>query len=381
MINRRKYANLWIVLLLFLAGWTVQPLLPVQRKISIQRADLSGLPEISVYFTLTDADGQSILGISESELGLFIDDVEQKITHLQSALEGGEFLAVGLVIDRSGSMKESMPQVKEAALNFVKRMSEGDRIALVTFDDRVTVNAGFSGSKDLIAKAIDGITLGKDTALYDGVGKSLELLEDMATRRQAVIILSDGKDNRSQTPKEAILAEARKRNISLFAIGLGADIDEGSLTELAGDTGGAFFKAAGPGDLLLLYQTIADQLNNQYKLIFSSTFGRDDSWHTLRIAYHDPSGEAFEVAKTFLSTTSPGVSRGTLSQAQQKGEQKQLISAGGLGGLSGLVLALLILVVIRLARPESEFKPLYTAGIIITAIILGGILGFLYLLL
>lgn len=379
MTNCRKHTKTWIIITLVLTGWMARPLFPVQRKISIQRVDLTGLPQISVYFTLTDASDRSVLGISEAELDLSIDDTAQKILSLQSALEGGEFLAVALVIDRSGSMKKSMPQTKEAAVNFVKRMSEGDRIALVTFDDHVRVNADFSYDKSLIGKSINDINLGKDTALYDGVGKSLELLEKMETKRQAVIVLSDGKDNRSQATKENILAEAKKRNISLFTIGLGGDIEEDSLADLAGGTGGTFFKAAEPGDLLLLYQTIADQLNNQYKLVFSSTCGRDDSWHALQIAYRDPSGEEFKASRTFLATTSPGVARGTLSKAQQKGEQRQMALAGGIGALLGFVFALLILVVIKLARPETEFRILYIAGTILTAILLGGILGFLYL--
>ena len=380
MTNCLKYAKTWIVLILVLTGWIVLPLFPVQRKISIQRVDLTGLPQMSVYFTLTDANDRSVLGISETEIDLSIDYAPQKILSLQSALEGGEFLAVSLVIDRSGSMKESMPQTKEAAVNFVKRISQGDQIALVSFDDHVRVDADFSGDRDLTAKAINDISLGKDTALYDAVGKSLELLEKMETKRQAVIILSDGMDNRSQVKKENILAESKKRNISLFSIGLGPDIEEDSLIELAGETGGTFLKAAEPGDLLLLYQTIADQLNNQYKLIFSSTFGRDDSWHTLQIGYRDPSGEEFKTARTFLATTSPGVARGALSQAEQKGEQKQMILATGIGAVLGLALALLILMIIKLVRPETEFRALYILGIVLTSIILGGILGFLYLL-
>lgn len=375
----RKYAKTWITVLLFLTGWIVHPLFPVQRKISIQRVDLTELPQLSIYFTLTDANDKSVLGISETELDLYIDDVSQKISSLQSALEGGEFLAVGLVIDRSGSMKESMPQTKEAAANFVKRMSEGDHMALVTFDDLVRVDADFSKDKDLITKAINDISLGRDTALYDGVGKSLELLEKMATKRQAIIVLSDGKDNRSQTNKEKILAEAKKRNISLFTIGLGTDIDESSLIELAGETGGNFFKAAEPGDLLLLYQTIADQLNNQYKLIFSSSFGRDELWHTLQMVYRDPSGEEFKTAKTFLATTSPGVARGALSKAAQEVEQKKMILAGAIGALLGLILAFLILIIIKLVRPETEFFIPYVLGIVFVTIILGGILGVLYI--
>jgi hypothetical protein len=257
-------------------------------------------------------------------------------------------------------------------------MSERDRISLVTFDDHVQVNAGFSDDKERIKKAVNGIRLGKDTALYDGVAESLKLFQNVNTKRQALVVLSDGKDNRSRTAKENILDEAQKEKISLFTIGLGDDVEERALSRLADETGGAFFKAAQAGDLLRLYQTIADQLNNQYKLIFTSSFGKDDSWHTLKMIYRDPSGSEFNASRSFITTTGPGVARGSLSKAEQESEQNQIILAAGIGTLLGLILALTILIIIKTARPDTEFRAGYIIGIILSAGIFGGIMGFLY---
>lgn len=353
------------------------PLFSSQKRISLQRVDISGLPEISVYFTLTDDTGNSVLGATADEIAVSIDGAAQKISLLKSALEGGEFLAVGLILDRSGSMKQALDKTKMAAINFTKRMSERDQLAVISFDDHVRVDSGFSKDLALVEKAIAGITIGKDTALYDAVQKGLELLEKVSTRRQALVLLSDGKDTRSKLKKADVLGAAKDKSVSLFTIGLGPSVDEANLAELAAETGGNFFRAAEPGDLLQLYQTIAEQLKNQYVLVFDSSFGRDEAWHDLSIAYKDPLGSEFKETKKFLATTSPGVSRGILTGALRRQEYQSYGWAAGLGALIGLGLGLLILIVIRLLRREAGLYWLYLLGLLLAAAILGGILGLL----
>ena len=83
-----------------------------------------------------------------------MDDAPQKISSLKSALEGGEYLAIALLFDRSGSMKKALEQTKEAGLAFLKRMSEEDQIAVISFDDTVRVDDNFSKDRALLENAI-----------------------------------------------------------------------------------------------------------------------------------------------------------------------------------------------------------------------------------
>ncbi|MFH1945990.1 MAG: hypothetical protein ABIK95_10240, partial [Acidobacteriota bacterium] len=66
---------------------------PAPKSVDLQRVDIRNLPEIRVYFTVTDEGGESVTGLTEEELEITIDDVVQPLSSLTSAFEGGTFLA------------------------------------------------------------------------------------------------------------------------------------------------------------------------------------------------------------------------------------------------------------------------------------------------
>jgi Ca-activated chloride channel family protein len=343
----------------------------------VQRVDITRLPEITVYLTVLDDSGKSILGIADQEIEVTIDGVAQTVSSLRSALEGGEYLAVGLIFDRSGSMKKALDETKQAAVNFLKRMSADDWVAVVSFDDMVRVDCELSADRGLIENAIKGIGLGKNTALYDAVQKGLEILGKASTKRLALVILSDGKDNRSRLKRPDVLSLAKDKSVPLFTIGLGSEVEESCLADLASGTGGYFFRAAGPQDLIRLYQTIAEQLQNQYALTFSSSFGRDEAWHDLQLMFKDPAGTTESWSQKFLATTSPGVSRGALSRFLSKpGRHSQSFSAG-LGALLGFSLGILLLLLVGLTRRREHLFWPHVLGLLLAGTLLGAIVGLL----
>ena len=351
--------------------------LAASGNIMVQRVDITRLPEITVYLTVLDGSGKSILGIADREIEVAIDGVAQAVSSLRSALEGGEHLAIGLVFDRSGSMKKAFAESKQAAIDFLKRMSGDDRVAVLSFDDAVRVDCELSPDRGLVEKAIQGIGLGKDTALYDAVQKGLEILDKASTKRLALVILSDGKDNRSRLKRPDVLSLAKNKSVPLFTIGLGSEIDEGSLIDLASGSGGNFFRAAGPQDLIRLYQTIAEQIRNQYVLTFSSSFGRDDAWHDLQITFREPSGEVMGASRRFLATTSPGVSREALSRFLSRPKRHSQSFSAGLGAILGFVLGILLLSLVGLIRRREPLFWPYIMGLLLAGTLLGAIVGLL----
>ena len=107
---------------------------------------------------------------------------------------------------------------------------------------------------------------------------------------------------------EEVLSLAKEKGVPLYTIGSGPKIYEEDLRELSGQTGGSFFKAGTPDKLLVLYQTIAEQLKNQYILSFKSTLEADNNWHGLKITIEDSTGEKVSVEKEYIASVGPGVS-------------------------------------------------------------------------
>jgi VWFA-related protein len=348
-----------------------------QKTVILQRVDVTRLPDIEVYLTVTDARGNSVLGLTELEVTVGLDVAPQKIGTLTSALSGGERLAVALLFDRSGSMKKALDQTKDAATQFLKRLSIEDTMAVVSFDDKVRVEAAFTADRTTLQAAIRGLTPGNDTALYDAIRTALDLFKAVATKRQAILVLSDGKDTRSKATSDEALAEAKKQGVPIFSLALGDLVDEAALRRLADETGGTVLKASRPEELLLLYQKIADQLKNQYLLRFTSTFGRDDRWHRLRVQVASAGEAAAEGQREFISSFGIGVSRDVISGIERREEKHDVLIYAALGALGGLILSLLLLALLRLVRRDLTFRPVLVVGIVVLLLLLGGIVGVL----
>ena len=238
--------------------WVTGGLWAQEKTVNLQRIDITKLPEIRVFLTVTDEQKEAILGLTEQELKVDIDGTAQTIETLTSAFEGGAFLAVALLFDRSGSMKNAIEPTKKAGAGFIKRLSENDQIAVITFDHVVKVDSGFTQDRAASEQAVEGIVLGGDTALYDAIHMGLEVLRGIGTPRQAVIVLSDGKDTKSRLKRTDVLAEAKSSSVPVFAINLDTEGDANNLKDLSAQTGGSYFEAAAPGDLLSLYQHMPD---------------------------------------------------------------------------------------------------------------------------
>ena len=274
-------------------------------------------------------------------------------------------------------MKKALDQTKDAATQFLKRLSIEGTMAVVSFDDKVRVEAAFTADRTTLQAAIRGLTPGNDTALYDAIRTALDLFKAVATKRQAILVLSDGKDTRSKATSDEALAEAKKQGVPIFSLALGDLVDEAALRRLADETGGTVLKASRPEELLLLYQKIADQLKNQYLLRFTSTFGRDDRWHRLRVQVASAGEAAAEGQREFISSFGIGVSRDVISGIERREEKHDVLIYAALGALGGLILSLLLLALLRLVRRDLTFRPVLVVGIVVLLLLLGGIVGVL----
>ena len=345
------------------------------RTMALQRVDLSGLPAVVVYATIIDERGQSVLGLTDREVSVAIDAVPQAVTSFASAMSGGEHLSVALLFDRSGSMKTAIGRTKASALEFVRRLSRDDRLAVVSFDDTVRVDSPFSSDRAALESAIQGIATGTDTALYDAIRQALDLLASERTKRQAIVVLSDGRDTKSTRPADEVLAAAKIAGVPIYSFGLGDAVNTAVLARIATETGGTSATAREPDELRLLYQRIANELSNQYILAFTSSFGEDGAWRRLRIDLHDAKGSVASAERPFISTRGPGVSRELVSGFERSAGRRALGLGAAPWGAAGLGVGVLFLLLIRSLRRDVALASPLAIGIVMLSGALGGIAG------
>jgi VWFA-related protein len=153
--------------------------------------------------SVTDRTGRAISGLSAGDFSVFENGKERKITEV--APTNAPFNLV-LLLDVSGSVEERIDFIRKAARNFLNTVSPQDRIAIISFRDDVQVISDFTTDRTLLSERLNQIAAGGPTAVYDSIAYVLvEQLKQLRGERTAIVILSDGDDNKSFVPFATLL--------------------------------------------------------------------------------------------------------------------------------------------------------------------------------
>ena len=154
-----------------------------------------------------------------------------------------------LVIDRSGSMLEDgrLDKVKAGIATLIDKLQDGDRLAIIDFDDRVTVDAPLSAELDRthLKSVVAALQPRGGTDIDAGLKAGFAQLADAPGDHQnRVILLSDGIATSGITIDATIIADADaaiERGIGLTTIGVGTDFDVALMRGLAEHGAGNFY--------------------------------------------------------------------------------------------------------------------------------------------
>jgi Ca-activated chloride channel family protein len=322
--------------------------------LTLNQINIERFPEIRIYLTAADERATPLKGLTASNFSVQEDGSTVRVEGVLPLERGEEPLSVVLAIDRSGSMKgRPIRDARQAAVDFIGEMRGIDRVGVVSFDDHVTVISRPSSDKGALEKAIGRITVGRDTALNDAIVKALELLSPF-TGRRAVVVLTDGKENRSTATRKVAIDTALETGVPVITVGLGEEVDANALETIAGRTGGRSFFAQESGELPDLYRAIARQLINQYRITVQSKKSLDSGWHRLRIQLTTAKGKA-EVERLYLATLTPSMGTGALEAYRQLNE-RYYVAAIILIAVAVLLVAAIIAVAVVRSRQTKGVR-------------------------
>ena len=252
---------------------------------------------IKVNASVTDGNGRAISNMRLSDFAVYEDGTERKVVDVTPATEPFNLI---LLLDVSGSVEERIDFIRKAARDFLRTVSRQDRIAITSFRDDIQIISDFTTDRALLSKKLDDIDAGGATALYDALGYSLvDTLKPLRGERTAIVILSDGDDNKSFVPFPSILEATIESGALIYPLYVPSGlIPEASVPKpmitvdpmrtkyltittraaeegqkLADFSGGVFYSIKRLEDLQRAYDDVVAQLRTAYTITYSSEAG------------------------------------------------------------------------------------------------------------
>ncbi|MEI9813350.1 MAG: VWA domain-containing protein [Acidobacteriota bacterium] len=161
-------------------------------------------------------------------------------------------VSVGLLVDSSGSMRGKGKKAAEAAAAFFQMANSDDEFFLIKFDESPRLITPFTSDTEELYREISHTRPFGRTSLYDAVNLALDVMKRARHQRRALVILSDGGDNRSRRSFSTIKSRAAETGIPIYSMGIFNPLEQRSqdedekdgpmvLDQLASLTGGRHF--------------------------------------------------------------------------------------------------------------------------------------------
>jgi Ca-activated chloride channel family protein len=199
----------------------------------------------------------------------------------------------------SGSMSNKIEKSREAVVEFFKTANPQDEFFMITFADKPELLADFTKSvEEIQGQLVYTVPKGR-TALLDAIYLGISKMRSAEHSKKALLIISDGGDNRSRYTDGEIKNVVREADVQLYAIGiydftpptLEEQYGPSLLTEITEVTGGRAFPIYDVNELADVATKIGIELRNQYVIGYRPTNGtRDGKWRKIKVKLIPPKG-------------------------------------------------------------------------------------------
>lgn len=243
---------------------------------------------------VTDINNRAIAGLEAKDFEVLENGNAREILSVTGSTSPFNLV---LLLDVSGSVENYVNFIRKAARSFVDTVDKNDRVSIITFNEDVKVVSKFTTDKGKLSESLDTFDAGGGgTAYYDALAYTLaDTLRQIKGERSAIVILTDGDDNRSFLPFDALLGSIQESGALIYplyvpsgliaeaALNPNATIDPmrtkymsltakstGEGERLAKVSGGVYYPITQISQIQQAYEDIVVQLRTAYNVTFRS---------------------------------------------------------------------------------------------------------------
>ncbi len=263
------------------------------QTIQIQRQGppLKSSIELTVVTaTVVDADGRLVPDLTQNAFQIFEDGVQQTITQFTHERVP---LGLGLLLDVSDSMfGQRILDARAAVERFLlELLAPTDAYFVMAFNHEPTLLTPWTSEPGAVRQALASLHPSGSTAIYDAVARALPLVDHRTRERAALVVISDGADTASDITLRQLRTALQRSDAFVYAIAidsparyaLNASVDATALGEVTNPTGGHTQVVHDTNELAAATARIAEELNTQYMLGYSSPHPGDGQYHSIRV--------------------------------------------------------------------------------------------------
>jgi Ca-activated chloride channel homolog len=269
--------------------------------------------EVALRAIVVDPQNHLISGLNRDAFTVYEDGKAQKMTSFR---QENAPLALGILIDNSGSMRPKRQKVNDAVLNLVRSSNPGDEVFVVNFGDQYYLDQDFTDDVGLLTAALNKVETRGTTALYDAmVASAAHVRQDARIQKRVLLVVTDGRDNASQDSLEEAMQQLQQPNgpvvyvIAFVDEAKGATATIRALQTISENTGGAAYFPKDLSEVDAITRSIAHDIRFQYVIGYkSSNPPGNHTYHTIEVLAADAGRQKLRVR------TRTGYYSGSLNQ-------------------------------------------------------------------
>ena len=251
---------------------------------------------VLVPMTVTDSQNRLVTGLERENFYVYDNDKPQTI---RSFSTDDAPVTIGIIFDLSGSMSSKYARARKALSEFMRTSNPQDEFFVIAFNDRPAVVVDYTNNVDDIDARMVMLKPTARTALIDATYMGLNKLKDAKYDRKALLIISDGGDNRSRYSEGELRRAVRESDVQIYSIGIfdqyapTVEEKEGPalLTDICEMTGGRLFRVTDVNELGDIASRISAELRNEYVVGYKPTdLRKDGQWRKLKVKLNPPPG-------------------------------------------------------------------------------------------